>query len=432
MGVGQLIADTVDLNHQIEGRSFTVGWLLESLRTNDQIYKSLHGDRAVKEVTSSDVSGGKGFISIICRCIIKFVDSIDDSDVYTTVLKIPGFESLEENAEKCDTEQWFDEAGKKEMTELHQLECSFYTQLAPIFDVPLPKVYNVVEWIYGKQEGCIHMEDLTLRGKTISYFDNINLTQVKEFIRHLAHWHKNILTADPTIWREKFVFKKVDAFKNAIIAFDKMGQAFVEKSSMKHLFDPLVKKYRSFTQNFDFLMWCSKEAIDELQIPRVIVHGDLHSGNIMFGIDKNGDVQNYIAAFVDWQTMHEGSPMEDMARFLTMCADGVVRRQAEQFAIPYYFECLVKEYGGEEKKVPYTIEKLQIAYNYAFATQGLFALGIVPFLLGAMEKLESSKIIKDSYLDYGTLKAYHIYEDLDRLMTDEMKHLFERFGKAEE
>uniref|UniRef100_A0AC35F1Q0 Uncharacterized protein n=1 Tax=Panagrolaimus sp. PS1159 TaxID=55785 RepID=A0AC35F1Q0_9BILA len=218
MGTRKFVADTVDLNHRIEGRTFTVGWLLDSLRANDQVYKNLHCDRAVKEVTSSDISGGKGFASVICRCVIKFVDSIDDSDIYTTILKIPGFESLEETQGKCDDsgEQWFDDEGKKEMSEMHRLECCFYTELSPILDIPLPKVYNVVEWIYGKKEGCIHMEDLTLRGKTISYFDNINLTQVKEFIRHLAHFHKKTLSADPAIWKGKFVIKKMNAFKNAL------------------------------------------------------------------------------------------------------------------------------------------------------------------------------------------------------------------------
>ena len=43
-------ADTVDLHKKINGRSFTIGWLLESLRNNDEEYKKIHGNRAVKEV----------------------------------------------------------------------------------------------------------------------------------------------------------------------------------------------------------------------------------------------------------------------------------------------------------------------------------------------------------------------------------------------
>jgi hypothetical protein len=428
-----VIGDTVDLNRKIENRSYTTGWLLESLRANDEIYKKLHGNRAVKEVTTSDVSGGKGFISIVCQCIIKFVDSDnDETDIYTTILKIPGFESLDEAQEKCESEQWFDDENKRSLTNMHELECRFYNELAPIFDVPLPKVYKVVEWIYKEKEGCIHMEDLTRRGKTISFFDNINLTQIKHFIRHLAHWHKNILSADPKIWKDKFNFEKIDAFKNALVAFDKMGENFLEKSSMKDRIEPFFQKYRKLALNIDFMIYASKEAMEEIGLTqKVIVHGDMHSGNIMFAIDENGDLQNEIAAFVDWQTMHEGSPMEDLARFLTLCADGVVRRQAEHFAVQYYYDCLVKEFGGDSSKIPYSVEQLQKAYNLSFICQGMFGLGITPFFMGSIEDREPSRAIKDSYKDYGTLKALHLYEDIDRLIESDqnLKAMFEKYGK---
>lgn len=42
--------NTVDLNKKIQESSFTVGWLLESLRTYDELYIKLHGKREVKKV----------------------------------------------------------------------------------------------------------------------------------------------------------------------------------------------------------------------------------------------------------------------------------------------------------------------------------------------------------------------------------------------
>uniref|UniRef100_A0AC34FRA1 Uncharacterized protein n=2 Tax=Panagrolaimus sp. ES5 TaxID=591445 RepID=A0AC34FRA1_9BILA len=78
----------------------------------------------------------------------------------------------------------------------------------------------------------------------------------------------------------------------------------------------------------------------------------MHSQNIMWAIDKKGNIQNEVAAFVDWQGMNEGT--YGLAKFLVYCADRVVRRQAEQFAVEYYFECLCKEYEGNIDKVPYT------------------------------------------------------------------------------
>ena len=111
----------------------------------------------------------------------------------------------------------------------HEFECNFYNQLAPILDAPVPKVFKTVDWIYGKQDGCLHMEDLSKRGKCLMFFHNITLTQVKVFIRKLAHMHKNILSADPKLWRGKYL--KNQAFLLPVIDICKpMIEPFLEKS----------------------------------------------------------------------------------------------------------------------------------------------------------------------------------------------------------
>ena len=43
--------DTMDVEENICGRSITVGFLLDSLRTRDEVYQKLHGNRGVKEVS---------------------------------------------------------------------------------------------------------------------------------------------------------------------------------------------------------------------------------------------------------------------------------------------------------------------------------------------------------------------------------------------
>uniref|UniRef100_A0A914PU78 Uncharacterized protein n=1 Tax=Panagrolaimus davidi TaxID=227884 RepID=A0A914PU78_9BILA len=120
--------------------------------------------------------------------------------------------------------------------------------------------------------------------------------------------------------------------------------------------------------------------------------------------------------------------MKDMARFLIMCADGVVRRQAEEFAVHYYFEYLVKEFGNS-KKVPYSIEQIQKAYNYALFIEALKknGLGVVPFFLGNInDKTEEN--VKNAFQNFGTLKVLDLYEDLDKLLFGELKDIFDKFG----
>uniref|UniRef100_A0A914Q6I8 CHK kinase-like domain-containing protein n=1 Tax=Panagrolaimus davidi TaxID=227884 RepID=A0A914Q6I8_9BILA len=200
----------------------------EAVNLSEKIHESSFS------VKHYDVADGKGFISTVNRCTIEFIDSIDDKDVYTTILKIPSFCSLEKILNSDDSgKTWFTVENRKALTKVHEFECKFYNILAPIIDVPAPKVYNTVDWILNEQEGCIHMEDLTSKGKTTSYFDNINLTQIKCFIRHLAHWHKNILCADPEIWRKKFISKAMEAFGTALEGIGQQGKKFIEESSLK-------------------------------------------------------------------------------------------------------------------------------------------------------------------------------------------------------
>uniref|UniRef100_A0AC34G767 Uncharacterized protein n=1 Tax=Panagrolaimus sp. ES5 TaxID=591445 RepID=A0AC34G767_9BILA len=113
---------------------------------------------------------------------------------------------------------------------------------------------------------------------------------------------------------------------------------------------------------------------------------------------------------------------------LTHCCDGVVRRQAEIFAIEFYHECLTKEFGGDSTKVPYTIEQLKKAYNFAFLTQAFYGIGITEIMYGANKDKIDSESLKSAYYDFAVLKVLHLFEDADRLLEGEMKDMFEKYG----
>uniref|UniRef100_A0AC35GCK9 Aminoglycoside phosphotransferase domain-containing protein n=1 Tax=Panagrolaimus sp. PS1159 TaxID=55785 RepID=A0AC35GCK9_9BILA len=134
-------------------------------------------------------------------------------------------------------------------------------------------------------------------------------------------------------------------------------------------------------------------------MPSVLVHGDPHSGNILWSLNSDGDIENELSAIIDWQTMHEGSPMEDLARFLTHCTNGVIRRQAETFIFNYYLECLKKEFDGDVSKVPYTLQQLKTAYNFAFVIQTFFTISDMSFFLEAIN--EKNEGIKAAFADIG-------------------------------
>ena len=192
---------------------------------------------------------------------------------------------------------------------------------------------------------------------------------------------------------------------------------------------PLFDMYRKFLESKPLGLFVNCQSYKDLNLTPVIVHGDTHCGNIMWEIDEYGDIQTGIAAIVDWQTIHEGSPMSDLARFLVLSTDGVVRRQAENFAVDFYLECLTKEFDGDASKIPYTAEKLQKAYDYAFLFQATGLMGTAMFLQSIAEgKPDSNSRITGVCWDSAVQTCIHALEDVDRLLQGDMKDMYEKVG----
>jgi hypothetical protein len=421
-----MVEDIVNGKELIGGHSFTVEWLLKSLRKNDKEFQQKYGNRSVKAVTAADISKGKGFASKIYKCVLTFTDSKDQNDIYSTILKVPGFESYQETHKASGGEKyWENDTALKSLVGVHNVECDFYNNVAKLLDAPTPKVFKTQTWELGNHEGCIHMEDLSNKGKTQLYFQSVNLTIVKAVIRQLAHIHKSILSAEPNLWHGKYI-KNQMLMANTAKKTRPMIEPFLQISKRETELRPLIDKYQKFAESEAFYGYAVTESYKEQGIKPVIVHGDFHFGNILYKIDEYGDLQNEVAAIVDWQIIHEGSPMADLARFLAFSADGVVRRQAEAFAIDYYLECLTKEFGGEKSKVPYTAEQLQKEYKLAFLTQIFVLPGVALFFLTAME--EKNESLKNAFFDQGVLKALHGLEDADKLLQGEFKEYFEKYG----
>ena len=158
----------------------------------------------------------------------------------------------------------------------------------------------------------------------------------------------------------------------------------------------------------------------------VLVHGDLWGGNIMWKLDKDGEVSNEVAAFMDWQLMHEGSPMTDLVMLLIYSTDGAIRREAEEFIIEMYHDLLEKEMKEAGKSCPYTVEQLRESYNYMFLTQAFGIFLFTTMCAGYFKK--DSPGLREAKMDTMVLRCRHVLEDMDKLLTGPMKHVLERFG----
>ena len=147
---------------------------------------------------------------------------------------------------------------------------------------------------------------------------------------------------------------------------------------------------------------------------------------MIWRFDENGEISNEIYAIYDWQLCHEGSPMADLARMMTISTTGCTRRQLEGFIFDFYHDLLEKEMKQLGKDCPYTIDQIKKAYNYMFLTQS-YGLVLIPKLMDQICMRDASEVRK-AKTDAAILKCKHALEDMDKLLSGEMKDMFERFG----
>ena len=159
----------------------------------------------------------------------------------------------------------------------------------------------------------------------------------------------------------------------------------------------------------------------------VVVHGDFHLGNIMWKLGENEEMTNEIYAIYDWQICHEGSPMADLARLLVFCSDGGTRRQVEEFIFDFYHGQLEREMKEAGKSCPYTVDQIRKAYSYMYLSQ-CYRLMLLPNLLKEVFKEESPRV-KQAKTDIAILRCRHGLEDMDMLLSGEMKDVYEKFSQ---
>ncbi|KAE9550659.1 hypothetical protein FO519_006135 [Halicephalobus sp. NKZ332] len=422
----RVAGDEFDEWKKLDGHSFTIGFLIESLRTNDEEYIKLYGSRPVKDATSSNISKGKGFTSEVFRYVVSFVDSVSESDVYTTVLKIPSTAAIERGKKDASAKSFIEKKAIN-FARFHVTEMEFYNNLAPTLDIPLIKVFKTLPWVIGESEGVLHMEDITGKAEFVGFAHTLNISQIKEIVRHLAHMHKICLTSDENhqkLWKGKYN-ENYHVF-GTIVRKTGDYERFLDICGDRDFFEPLLKKYRKFGSSTDYNTYAFAQSWKDLDLQSVFVHGDFYAGNIMWKLDEHGNSTNQLAAIFDWQVVHEGSPMADIARMLATSVDGYIRRQAETFIIEFYYDLLKKEMEEAGKSCPYTVEQLKKAYNYIFLCQCYGVTLLTAFYHRCIE--EENHRIKKAKVDNLIIRCKHALEDMDKHLTGSMKHVFEKFG----
>ncbi|KAH7725943.1 Protein C04F6.7, partial [Aphelenchoides avenae] len=362
MQAGGFFADTWLSEKQIADSGLTAGWVLDILFGRSVEFREALGSGKIKDVTYADVGHGKGYMSVIYRCTVHFMH--EEQKSYNFVMKVPSTRYLDfVSDEKGD--------GKKRslLTRAHNGECEFYELFQDVDDVPIPKV-----WYTRKLDedhsvpGVIIMEDVSARGTNPGITTSVTLEQVKNLARHLAALHKHVLCSKlNTKCAEGLAFhvEMDDMFAN-------FGKKLVEMDP--ETFGPLVQKLEPLG-NCEFNRYALYDRPRELGIPPTFCHGDMWTNNLLFEKAEDGSPTNRILAILDWQTILHGThlsikaqmrnmnvagnPMLDLARFIGICADAEVRREAEakNFIVEFYHDELTRRMATVGEKPPYDVDQ---------------------------------------------------------------------------
>uniref|UniRef100_A0AC35G4I2 CHK kinase-like domain-containing protein n=1 Tax=Panagrolaimus sp. PS1159 TaxID=55785 RepID=A0AC35G4I2_9BILA len=405
----------VDGKQKLCDSDFTIEWLLNSLIKNDKKFAKGHGHRKVSNVSARDISGGKGMFSIVLKCEISFQDSKDEKDIYTTIVKIPGTDAWEmaSGGKKNIDDMIF--AGKnlvEGIVEMHKTECDFYEIIGQHVSEIIPRVFQAQEWKIGKHQGCLHMEDLSKTGKNLDFYHSLSHGQLKNIVKSLAYFHKNIICLNENNWKGKFLSQK-RVFIEIIPMLKDFSLKFLEMAKKTTALQEIFQNPKLQKIMFDekYIEYALIQSYKDVGIPDLLVHADLWSSNIIFVADENGNPTDKISAILDWQVLHEGNMLLDFVRLMLNSLDGDTRREAELYVFDFYIEELNKCLAEVGKKAPFSVEQVKRAYEYLFVGHCAHTLMMPAAIFGSKIPKIGEEKAQEARIDKCALRALHVLED---------------------
>ncbi|KRX16455.1 putative oxidoreductase -like protein [Trichinella nelsoni] len=225
---------------------------------------------------------------------------------------------------------------------MHNAECSFYLlSLKEKLNFPAAKCYAA--WNTDETRvNVILLEDLKDVAATKGLFPGLGVEELKEVVEKIAllqawslntdvEWQKVVINGEVLYERFfKFVEHSINSLNDYLAKYsDKLASFDLNKANS------VLKK-----QQKDIIEFFTEH---RKLIPDVIVHGDLWSNNMMFKLDgEGGKISNKLAAIIDWQIVHGGSFVEDVAHLFLFSVNTEVRRAHQEAVFRHYYDTLMK------------------------------------------------------------------------------------------
>lgn len=217
------------------------------------------------------------------------------------------------------------------MQHLYLRETSFYRELADSISTRTPRCFFVER--DESDDFLLLLEDMS-PVREVDQFDGLDVELAKRGLQQLAGLH------GPTTAR-------IDLHQADWLGGVAENLAPLYDAVLPSLFEGFLERYKDDIDEstFEFVRRLSSNlgALSNYEVfSTCVTHGDFRTDNLLFDA-KGGEVPLCV---VDWQTIGVGSPLLDVAYFLTTSLSTPERERHENELLDYYLE-LLSSYGVE-------------------------------------------------------------------------------------
>lgn len=381
-------------------------------------------DSDIKTWTAEDIGTGKGFLSVMAR--IKITWMKDDAKLPTSVIaKIPTVDKLKMLLHDDGMKEMF-EAFKKEVHKVHNGEISVYETFLACGDTPptrIPLIYGFRKLdnensIANNEPAYILMEDLsdTCGHMQLMECGRLNDKQIEQVTHELARVHAWSLTHDTSkidaLNMEQFMDKSLDAFSKSHATFK---ETLLTDEWKAMLSEEMMTHQDKFLFSADVIKRAWSVHLDN-SVPDVLCHGDVHSNNMLFKKDKDGQPTGDLYALIDWQIVNRGNPMQDIARLLHWPVPIEKRTVEFQESMLKVYYASFKEMLGDKLAMPFTFDQLCNAFWKTYMLNGMMLVPMMPSFIAGVRAGQIPVTDADKSAKALLDDTCHTYEQTVKLM----------------
>ena len=185
---------------------------------------------------------------------------------------------------------------------MHDREVDFYNRFGTLSSIPLPKNYASEKFgPDGKGKAYLLMEYLSDSGNMGHIVQGFSRHQLLNLAQDLARFQADFMKNQDKNWISGF---EKEMPLNTI---NLMAGLFEKLKSDDLQFSEAVERLLPYLKDKNFADWTFYDGYKMLDLPPVMVHGNLWTNNIFMKQNSDGSLGNEAACYIDWQLSHAGT-----------------------------------------------------------------------------------------------------------------------------